>query len=75
MANKIESACGGYGSAHGPAGGRLWFACGRCRWSSGPAKPIMTREEALALVERQIAALDRDLAGEAMEAAGLCPHG
>ena len=65
--------CEGYGSSHGFAKGRLWFACGACRWRvSAPVRPkAMTLEEA----EAFIAALPRDLVGEALEAQGLDPHG
>lgn len=67
--------CNGYGSAHGEAKGRLWFACGTCRWTlkpqSGPSK-----ETTQAWLDRQMATLDRQLAWEAeQEALGLDLHG
>lgn len=67
--------CNGYGSAHGEAKGRLWFACGKCRWSSKPPQP-MSKEQVLADLDRQIATLDRQLAWEKeQEALGLDLHG
>lgn len=65
--------CNGYGSAHGSRGGRLWFACGACRWRATPAAP-QSRAEVLSQLDREIAILQRALDAE-QEAQGLDVHG
>ena len=64
--------CNGYGSAHGSRGGRLWFACGACRWRA-PAQPA-PRADVSQQLDREIAALQRALEAE-QEALGLDVHG
>ena len=43
--------CHGYGSSHGFAKGRMWFACGACRWYRKPDAP-RTEAELKALLDQ-----------------------